>query len=174
MKSRLNLIRWAVICGLLLSLSITSMGTVQAAGLTQQEVDKLIHMREEEKLARDVYIFLNKLWGARIFSNISASEQTHMDAVKTLLDRYGVSDPAAGKKQGEFSDPELQALYWQLTQQGSTSLVEAYKVGVAIEEMDIADLEEGIKTTTHKDIKNVYSNLLEGSKRHLAAFQYNL
>jgi hypothetical protein len=176
MKDRFKVraIRWAVVAGLLMLLSITSMGYVQAAGLTQEEVDKLVYIREEEKLARDVYIFLSNMWGARIFSNISASEQTHMDAIKTLLDRYGIPDPAKGKRQGEFSNPELQALYGQLTEQGSASLVEALKVGVAIEEMDIADLEAGINTTNHKDIKTVYNNLLQGSKKHLAAFQYNL
>ena len=74
-RFKMRAIRWAVVGGLLMLLSITSVGYVQAAGLTQEEVDKLVYIREEEKLARDVYIFLSNMWGARIFSNISASEQ---------------------------------------------------------------------------------------------------
>ena len=38
---------------------------------------------------------LYKMWGLTIFSNIASSEQKHMDAIKTLLDRYGLDDPAA-------------------------------------------------------------------------------
>lgn len=177
MQNRFNgkAMRWAVVCGLLMLLSITSMGYVQAAGLTQDEIDKLVYVREEEKLARDVYNFLSGLYPqARIFSNIAASEQTHMDAIKTLLDRYNIADPALGA--GNFT-PEsgLQEYYDKLTVQGQISLDEAYKVGVAIEEMDIEDLKEGIEISIkHKDITTVYKNLLKGSENHLAAFKYNL
>jgi hypothetical protein len=131
-------------------------------------------MREEEKLARDVYIFLYEKWHSRVFNNISVSEQTHMDSIKTLLDRYGISDPAAGKGLGEFANDELQALYDQLILQGSVSLVEALEVGVVIEETDIADLNDGIASTARNDIKTVYSNLLQGSLNHLKAFVSNL
>ena len=50
--------RWFVVFGLLLVMSITSVGYVQAAGLTDEEIDWLTYMREEEKLARDVYLYL--------------------------------------------------------------------------------------------------------------------
>ena len=83
--------------------SITSLASAQAVGLTETEKYWLTYMREEEKLARDVS-FLYDQWGARIFDNISISEQRHMDAIKNLLDRYGLPDPAAGKGPGEF-DP---------------------------------------------------------------------
>jgi hypothetical protein len=127
-------------------------------------------MREEEKMARDVYLFLYDKWGARIFDNISASEQKHMDAIKMLLDRFGISDPAEGKKTGEFSDPFLQNTYKELTGQGSASLVEALKVGVVIEQTDIEDLSEAIASTRSKPIRKIYSNLLRGSLNHLRAF----
>jgi hypothetical protein len=168
-------IRWAVVGGLLLVLSITSLGYAQAAGLTQEEIDKLKYIREEEKLARDVYKKMFAIYGARIFSNIGASEQTHMDAIKTLLDRYGIPDPALDME-GEFTvESGLQQIYNNLIMQGQTSLVDAFKVGVAIEEMDIVDLKEGIEISIkHKDITTVYKNLLKGSENHLAAFEYNL
>jgi hypothetical protein len=165
---------WFVIGGLLLLMSITSVGYVQAAGLSEAEKYWLTYMREEEKLARDVYLFLYDTWHSRIFKNISGSEQRHMDAIKTLLDRYGIPDPAAEKGRGEFTNPELQALYNELIQDGSVSLVDALEVGVFIEETDIEDLNAGIASTTHKDIKTVYSNLLQGSLNHLKAFNSNL
>jgi hypothetical protein len=155
-------------------MSITSVGYVQAAGLTDAEKYWLTYMREEEKLARDVYLFLYDKWHSRIFNNISISEQRHMDAIKTLLDRYAIPDPAAGNGQGEFTNPELQAQYDELIQQGSVSLVDALEVGVLIEETDIDDLNEAIASTTRKSIKTVYSNLLRGSLNHLKAFVFNL
>ena len=151
-----------------------SAASVQVTPLTDEEVQWLTYMREEEKLARDVYLTLNDEWNMRIFSNIAASEQQHMDAVKTLLVRYGIPDPAAGTDQGEFRNTTLQELYDQLIQQGSISKVEALKVGVIVEETDIDDLNAAIATTTHKDIKTVYSNLLEGSLNHLDAFESQL
>jgi len=149
-----------------------SSSTVTA--LTDEEIQWLTYMREEEKLARDVYLSLYDEWNMRIFSNIAASEQKHTDAVKTLLVRYGIPDPAAGKAQGEFTNPDLQDLYDQLIQQGSVSKVEALRVGVFIEETDIDHLNAAIATTTHNDIKTVYSNLLKGSLNHLDAFESQL
>lgn len=138
--------------------------------LSPAEAASLSFMREEEKLAHDVYVTLYDQWGVQVFTNIAASEQTHTDAIATLLDRYGLSDPAAGNAVGEFNDPALQALYDQLVAQGSLSLVDALKVGAAIEEIDILDLEERIAETTHADIKLAYNNLMAGSGNHLRAF----
>ena len=131
-------------------------------------------MREEEKLARDVYLYLNDKWNVPIFSNIATSEQEHTDAIKSLLTQYGVQDPSAKTSAGEFANPELQELYKQLIRQGSVSREDAYKVGVIIEEKDIGDLKAGIANTTHSDIKTVYSNLLQGSNNHLSAFKTQL
>ncbi|MDP2030099.1 MAG: DUF2202 domain-containing protein [Thiobacillus sp.] len=48
----------------------------------------LLFMREEEKLARDVYLTLYETWGLAVFSNIASSEQSHMDALLKLLRTY--------------------------------------------------------------------------------------
>lgn len=130
------------------------------------------NMREEEKLARDVYIYLHNMYGSRIFSNLSVSEQTHMDRIKDLLDRYEITDPVGNNGLGVFESDKLQALYTKLTQDGGVSLVDALKVGVFIEVTDIDDLTEGIAATTPapRDIIRVYSNLLDGSLNHLDAF----
>ncbi len=148
--------------------------TGQAAVLTDDEKYWLTYMREEEKLARDVYLSLGSRWSIPILSNIAQSEQVHMDSVKTLIDRYGMPDPAAGKAQGEFTDPVLQKLYNDLIAQGSVSSVDALKVGIFIEETDISDLNKAIAATTHKDIRTMYNNLLQGSMNHLNAFESNL
>jgi hypothetical protein len=163
--------RWFVVGGLLLLISIISVGYVHAAGLSLTAAEKywLTYMREEEKLARDVYLAMYEKWGAAIFANIAASEQRHMDAVKSLLDKYGLTDPVSYDTPGEFTDTFL-ALYKELKAQGSLSLEDALKVGVFIEETDIDDLEKGIASTTRRDIKKVYSNLLQGSYNHLDAF----
>jgi hypothetical protein len=162
------------VCAILMLMSVASMGYAQTVSLTSAEEYWLTYMREEEKLARDVYIVLYEKWQSRIFKNIAASEQIHMDAVKTLLDRYGIADPAAGKAPGVFANEGLQSLYYDLIQDGSVSLVEALNVGVFIEETDIDDLNAGIATTKRKDIITVYSNLLAGSYNHLDAFNANL
>jgi hypothetical protein len=137
--------------------------------LNDAEKEALIFMREEEKLAHDVYVVMYELWGMRIFQNISASEQSHTEAVKTLLDGYGIPDPAAGEF-GVFTNPDLQVLYNDLVAQGSQSLPDALLVGAAIEEIDILDLEERLAQIDSADIQYVFENLLKGSGNHLRAF----
>ena len=77
--------------------------------LTDYEIEALLFMREEEKLARDVYLAMYEVWGTPIFSNIAGSEQAHMDAVAYLLEAYGLEDPVAGNPNGIFENDELQA-----------------------------------------------------------------
>jgi hypothetical protein len=144
--------------------------TVNANGLTDAEIAGLLYMREEEKLARDVYLALYDIWGQQIFQNIADSEQTHTDAVKHLLDRFGIDDPAVNIAPGVFTDSTLQSLYHELTILGAQSLEDALRVGAAIEEIDILDLVENLATVTDSEIVQVYENLLSGSENHLRAF----
>ena len=130
----------------------------------------IIFMREEEKLARDVYLQLAELWGMNIFSNITRSEDTHMDAVLTLIDMKGLADPVLGMEVGEFQDQELQTLYNELVARGSESLADALLVGAAIEEIDILDLQKFLAETEDESISEVYQNLLKGSINHLQSF----
>ena len=138
--------------------------------LSDAERAGLYYMREEEKLAHDVYIALYDKWGSTIFDRISLSETRHTNMVLALIQKYNLDDPAAGKAPGEFSNPDLQALYDQLIAQGSQSLAEALKVGGAIEEIDILDLEERLAQADNEDIRAVYENLMMGSENHLRAF----
>jgi hypothetical protein len=145
-----------------------------ASALTTVEMEGLIYMREEEKLARDVYLALYDIWGMPVFQNIAGSEQAHMDSVLMLLDQYDLEDPAAGKDPGEFTNPLFQSLYEQLVGQGNLTQADALKVGTTIEELDIVDLEERLAQTNNEYIIRVYTNLLAGSENHLRAFVSNL
>jgi hypothetical protein len=142
--------------------------------LTQPEIDSLLYMREEEKLARDSYLTLYDKWGLQIFSNIASSEMIHMSKIKDLLDRYGLPDPAAGHPVGAFTNPVLQQLYDDLMVQGSQSPTEALKVGVTIEEVDIQDLQHYLSLTNRTDITQVYTKLMNASYNHLSAFNNQL
>lgn len=147
----------------------TSRATQNTLQLTELEEQNILYMREEEKLARDVYLVMYDLWGANIFANISDSEQRHMDAIKNLITRYDLTDPVVDKI-GEFTNPDLKELYDDLIEAGEVSLDEALKVGVAIEELDIADLEQALTETDKRNIERVFQNLLNGSNNHLDAF----
>jgi hypothetical protein len=140
--------------------------------LTPDEQKGLIRMREEEKLAHDVYVALDARWHLQVLSNISSAEQTHTDAVKALLDRHAIADPAAGTAPGVFTDPALQALYGTLVAQGGASSIAALTVGAVIEDLDIADLRD--RATTTADVALVYANLERGSRNHLRAFTRQL
>jgi hypothetical protein len=138
--------------------------------LSPQEQADLLLMREEEKLARDVYLTLSEAWQTPVFTNIAQSEQTHMDAILVLLQRYGLADPVAGMGVGEFASEHFQTLYAELVAWGSQSLLDAFKVGAAIEEIDILDLWNCMAAATHQDVRRVYQNLEAGSENHLRAF----
>jgi hypothetical protein len=141
------------------------------APLSPVEVEYLLLMREEEKLARDVYLTLGETWGLRVFENIAASEQRHMDAVLALINRYDeVDDPVIDDTVGAFNNQTLAGLYSTLVDIGDDSIVDALLVGAEIEELDIFDLVEALEATDNADIQFVFENLLQGSANHYAAF----
>ena len=143
--------------------------------LSQDEMDGLFFMREEEKLAHDVYVALFGMWDRQVFDNISASELTHTEAVLVLLDKYELGDPAASSGAGEFVNTDLQALYAAFVETGEGSMLDALRVGAAIEEVDIIDLQNQLDTSVdNQDIELVYQNLMKGSRNHLRAFVRNL
>ncbi len=143
---------------------------------TDEVAAMLAFMREEEKLAHDVYLLFSEMYagqeaGSMIFARIAESEQRHTDAVKGLLDEYGLPDPAAGMVPGQFVDQSLQDLYTALVGVGESGYTEALGVGVVIEQKDMTDIVAAIElSVAYADIVRVYSNLLTGSEHHLAAF----
>lgn len=137
--------------------------------LDAEEAATLAWMREEEKMARDVYQVLYQAWNMPAFSRIAVSEQRHFDAIGSKLALYGQADPALAEP-GQFSNPDLQALYEQHVDLGLASYVDALTAGAGIEDMDIADLLAAVETTDNPDLKMTYGNLLAGSKNHLRIF----
>lgn len=142
--------------------------------ITDVDAAALLFMREEEKMAHDVYMALYTAWGLPVFQNIAASEQVHMDSVLYLLTAYGLNDPAAGNAVGVFTDANLQALYNDLMAQGTQTLADALRVGAAIEEIDILDLDARLAQTENASIIQVFQSLRSGSENHLASFVTNL
>lgn len=138
--------------------------------LSDSEEEGLVFMREEEKLARDVYLHFYEKYNMRVFSNIAKAERTHMAALKTLLDKYQLVDPVVDDNIGVFQNEKLAGLYTQLTEAGDASLVEALKIGLTIEDLDIDDLMKYTKNVTSDDVIFVYNNLTRGSRNHLRAF----
>lgn len=152
----------------------TNVNTSESTELTQSDKDALIFMREEEKLARDVYLTLAEEFNLNIFTNIAKSEQKHMDEIKTLLEKYNLPDPVENKEVGEFTNPELQSLYQKLVETGMQSEVQALMVGATIEDLDIFDLSNRLADTNNSDITPVFTNLRKGSYNHLRSFVKNL
>ena len=162
------------------SFNSTALGLSLAAlpieTLSVAEQASMAFMREEEKLAHDVYAQMDTRWGAstRVFGNIANSEATHTEAVRQLLLRYSLVDPAATLAAGLFQNTTLQGLYTQLAASGAVSLIEALKVGAAIEEIDMIDINTALLNIDNQDIRLIYDNLLKGSRNHLRSFVRNL
>lgn len=155
-------------------ISLLSLDTFcQGTNLSTQEVIDMKYMLEAEKVARDVYEFLDAKWHMRVFNNIKESEQRHMDRMEYLLNSYKVSYKL-NNEQGIFYNEQLQTMYNNLIEKGSKSKQDALEVGKRIEVLDIGDLEKAIKKTSKTDISDVYSQLIFASNNHLRAFNRNL
>ena len=138
--------------------------------LSPREISDLVFAREEEKLARDVYVSLYQKWGMKVLQKVYRSEKRHMRDVQVMLDRYGIDDPVGDNGVGVFTDATLQSLYQDLVTAGSQSRIEALKVGVFVEEMNLADLHLMLRKSDNLDADILYQNLSKGSRNHLRAF----
>lgn len=155
------------------SSTFTSQSSSLAAVLDRDEIRRLVFIREEEKMARDIYLVLYEKWGNPVFANIAESEQTHMDAMANLLAFYGIADPVTSDDTGVFSDQDIETLFLWLKEWGLASEADAFLVGGYIEEFDILDIREAYNETDEERIRQVYQSLCEGSYNHLHAFVYN-
>ena len=161
------------------------------------EQTHLEFMREEEKLARDVYITLGARFPKlKVFGKIDDSEQRHTCAVCDMLTKYGIDDPNTNDNVGVYTGDPYGAYftqrYEQLVEDGSASKIAALYVGAYIEEMDMIDInycpEEIVEQykvidtesdcgkvyTDNPDIQRLYGSLLKGSENHLRAFVKNI
>lgn len=138
--------------------------------ISEQEANDLVFLREEEKLAYDVYIYAFEQYGQNIFKNISRSELSHTDAVLELIKKYNLVDPVGDNAPGVFINEDLQAIYTSLTARVDISEAAALEVGATIEDLDIYDIAMMQKNTSNADLIALYDNLICGSRNHLRAF----
>ncbi len=143
---------------------------IEPTELSTDEIGTILFLREEEKLARDVYLTLAERWQLPIFANIAQAEQQHMDLVLRLIRTYELADPVVDDTVGAFTDPQFENLYLEFTASGETSLVEALVAGATIEDMDLADLMSLLAAAANDHLKLVAYNLAKGSRNHLRAF----
>jgi len=144
---------------------------LQLRQLDEYQKEIIYSIYEEEKVARDVYTTLGKMYSEEnTFANIQLSEQTHMDAVRNLCVKYGIDIPDSDKEVGVFDLSEMEELYKSFVDEGTTSKLDALNVGKKIEEMDILDLGLALNEKMPRDVKKVFTNLISGSINHLNAF----
>jgi hypothetical protein len=143
-----------------------------AVELTEAQRDMLFYIYQEEKVARDVYITLGEQYPQEnTFALIQLSEQSHIEAVGTLCERYGIDLSYVDLDAvGLFELPVLQQLYDTCVAQGSISRLEGLRVGELIELTDLDDLESAA-VGMPEDVVSVFENLKEGSESHLDAFR---
>ncbi|MDU0315341.1 DUF2202 domain-containing protein [Phycicoccus sp. M110.8] len=143
--------------------------TSQSAGTTGLSAGQLTQLREEERMARDLYTRLASSSGEQLFVRIATAEQRHLDSVEALMRGRGMDPAAAGTSAGTYAVPALQAAYDRWLARGTASDQAAYAVGVELEKRDIADL-RSLAVPTGDSAYRVVSALLAGSEHHLTAF----
>jgi len=170
-----------VLISLLMAVPLSAKGPAagkngrSAGTLTPEEIHHIRYMREEEKLARDVYLTLYEVYQAPIFGNISESEQRHMDALERLIEKYELEDPVTNDTVGAFTNPVFADFYLavlSLVEKGALGYCDALQVGIDIEVLDIGDIENALDdpNVVARDVNRVLNNLLNGSYNHLNAF----
>ena len=164
-----------------------------SATLDNIEASHLTFMREEEKLARDVYLTLAEQYpGQLVFSRIATrSEQTHTDTMRDKLEQFNLPDPNpdtnnlptsmgifTGAEWGWYFTEKFEAL----TKKGMQSELAALYVGAFIEELDMKDIAVcpqvmidhgylspcGLEYTDERALQTAYSSLISGSESHLS------
>src|SRR5512141_1593691 len=143
--------------------------------LVGSEETTMLFVREEEKMARDVYLALYTQWADPNYLAIaSRSEQKHMDSVKAMLDNLSIPDPVADDRAGSFTNTDILVMYGGLLARGLVTPEEGLAVGAFIEEYDILDVQkardEVVKGSNQLPILQTYDSLLCGSRNHLRSF----
>lgn len=141
--------------------------------LDESTNNDILLLREEEKMARDIYLTMSLLYDIPVFSNIARSEQHHMDLVEKLIDRYGLEDPAADTAIGVFEDEWVQSTFDDLIAIGNRSLIDALWVGATVEDVDIYHLDhilEHCGDNLFFDVSLIVQNMNAGSRNHMRSF----
>ena len=140
--------------------------------LSEDQKEMLFFIYQEEKVARDVYIALAKIYkNEHAFTLMQVSEQRRVDSARDLCSAYGVETSNIDEGTvGEFESTVLQLFYDACTEKGARSLFDAFKIAELIEITDIDDLEQA-SIGMPDDVVSVYEDLRRGSLRRLDSFQ---
>lgn len=198
MKKKVVLASVAAALVVSLSAEARNSGKGQQQELDYAESTHLVFMREEEKLARDVYLtFARDYPNQPVFQDIGeGSEQTHTDVIRDKLEDYGIPDPNPETDRlptsiGVYTGAEYGAYftekYNELVALGKRSELDALYVGALIEEIDMHDIVRcpkliveldngigedgcGLVYTDERPLQNTYRSLVDGSENHLRTF----
>jgi hypothetical protein len=146
------------------------LGGASTGTLTEAQEQMLAEQAELEKMAHDLYVELGDQTGDHRFSRIAASETRHLQAVRTLLDRYGLDDPTEGYAAGEFASETVSKKYAAYLAEGSESQEAALEVGRTHEAEDVEALRKAADAVDAPDVKRVLEHLAVSSEMHLSAF----
>jgi hypothetical protein len=140
--------------------------------LNEDQKDMLFFMYQREKVARDIYDTLSKIYkDENTFALMKFAEQRHLNCTRELCDNYGVETSRIDEESvGVFESPVLQTLYDECAVKGSQSLLDALEVGEFLESTDIMDLELA-SVGMPSDVVNVYDRLKQRNITHLGVFQ---
>ena len=196
MKTLIAMTLTAAVCTLgAYSSNALAANKVTSTGLDAVEASHLTFMREEEKLARDVYLTLANMYPDQdVFNTIATtSEQTHTDTLRDKLAQLDLPDPnpdtndlpaSIGVFLGEDWGWYFTEKFAVLTSMAATSELAALYVGALVEELDMHDIavcphvmiEAGypspcaLEYTETPALINAYNSLIDGSESHLRAY----
>lgn len=130
-------------------------------GSLSEEVESALNQAlEDEYKAFSTYEkVVGKLGMVRPFSMIIRAEESHIAAIRSLFDKYGLNVPE------NMSGNAIQSPF---------TLQEACRVGVIAERANISLYEDKLLLAVrgHKDIEAVFTNLMNASRqKHLPAFE---
>ncbi|MEA3491864.1 MAG: DUF2202 domain-containing protein [Campylobacterota bacterium] len=157
--------------------------------LTEDQKYSLAYMWHEEKLAKDIYLELNKIHPARQLENIAIkSEVVHIQLVQNLVEWYDINitnlanyevnyslEALNAMPVGKFAVPQIQDLYNMLFEIGRESTRSSLEVGCMVEVVDINDLDHFLSTSTgNQALIDTFNILRDGSFAHYWAFDDGL
>lgn len=138
------------------------------APLSADEIEFLFAIREDEKVARDLYTSFSALYPASVqIAKIKTAEDSHIACIEAVLDYYEISYPAMTAT-GVFEDAERQALYNDLVDKSAT-LLETFGTMAVIEEETVLAYKSVQSEITNENISLVVANMIKASSNHLKA-----
>lgn len=141
-----------------LTTSLLLVGNVFAAQLDEQTQQALIDAINDEYMARATYQKVIDQFGPiRPFTNIIKAEETHIQYLLPLFEKYGVAVPEDN---------------WSDKVPSFGSVQEALEAGIQAEITNAGMYDEFFKTVKEEDILAVFTFLRDASQdKHLPAFE---